>query len=407
MKQRVIFLDLQCNGFIIRNLSHVLFKHSIALKHDVLLSYLLNDSRIEVCNFVSKKETCILKELKILGGIWQKIWPYLVWIENWYVMHLNHLSIETIYSIRDIRPTDIVIGYLLQRDALSAMKGGDGVKVVSLLHFFGEEKEAQLLRSVNPDILFSEAYLNKYSKMFQKNFSWYQGDYILIPFKYQSRFQCKKEFAQRKTRAVAMGTVTKQETEEFVAVYGTVCYQPLRGQIYENQEKLSDIIDCYISPFHEKDTNIPVDANVFQRIYKKIKNLYAGQQKNYFSFDMVEKYNDYKMAICPEDAQGMPGIGFVEAMACGCAYIGLDYGAYRDLGLVEGIHFVGYDGSLSDLRQKIEYYMKEEHQEALAEIAANGMVYAREHFSEETVAENFVKELLETTRRRLRGEAGK
>ena len=122
---------------------------------------------------------------------------------------------------------------------------------------------------------------------------------------------------------------------------------------------------------------------------------------------MVEKYNDYKMAICPEDAQGMPGIGFVEAMACGCAYIGLDYGAYRDLGLVEGIHFVGYDGSLSDLRQKIEYYMKEEHQEALAEIAANGMVYAREHFSEETVAENFVKELLETTRRRLRGEAGK
>ena len=75
MKQRVIFLDLQCNGFIIRNLSHVLFKHSIALKHDFLLSYLLNDSRIEVCNFVSKKETCILKELKILGGIWQQIWP--------------------------------------------------------------------------------------------------------------------------------------------------------------------------------------------------------------------------------------------------------------------------------------------------------------------------------------------
>ncbi|UZD42481.1 glycosyltransferase [Selenomonas sputigena] len=402
MKRRVIFVDLHCNGFIVKNLSHVLFKHSVALKHDFLLSHLLTDDSIEVCNFVSKKNTCLLKGIQVFGGIWQKIWPHLSCLENLYVMRINRLSsIKPIYSIGDIRPTDIIIGYLNQPDALSIMEDFQGLKTVSLLHFFGETNEALLLRTVNPDVIFSEAYLNKYSKMFQKNFSWYKGEYLLVPFKYHPRFQSKINFSQRKVRAVAMGTVTKRPTKEFVAVYGTDCYQPLRGQIYEHKDDLSDILDCFISPFIEKDVKITSDMSIFQRIYKKVMKLFSEQQKQYFSFDMVEKYNEYKMAICPEDAQGMPGVGFVEAMACGCAYIGLDYGAYHDLGLIEGVHFIGYDGSLMDLRKKIEYYMQADHQEELALIAENGREYVRANFSEDVVAKRFFQALFSISKKEM------
>ena len=406
MKHRVIFVDLHCNMFLVRTLSHILFKHSVALKHDFLLKRFLNDERIEVCNFVTRKDTSVLKEVNFGRGLWKKTWPHLSWLENWLVLHHNHLSIKTIYSVHDIRPDDIVVGYMHYLDGVAAMKELCGLKIVSLLHLYGEKEEADLLQEVSPDILFSEAYLNKYSALFRKNFSWYRGRYILMPFKYQPRFCAKKTFSERKIRAIAMGTVTGRDTPEFIETYGSSCYQPLRQQILDNKDMLSDIIDCYISPFIETNTEIPAHANLFQRIYKKFENLYAGQQKKYFSFDMVEKYNEYKMVVCPEDVQGMPGIGFVEAMACGCAYIGLDYGAYRDLGLIAGKHFIGYDGSLSDLRQKVEYYMKPENQEALSKIAADGMAYVCEHFSEDAVAEHFVQELLGVAGGRLRDAAG-
>ena len=407
MKQRIVFVDLHCNMFLVRTLSHILFKHSVALKHDFLLKHFLDDERIDVCNFVSRKDTSVLKEANFFGGIWKKIWPHLSWLENWIILHHNHLPIKTINSTDDVQPNDIVIGYIHYTDALSAMKDLCGLKIVSLLHIYGEMAESRLLQEVAPDILFSEAYLNKYSKLFRKNYSWYKGQYILMPFKYQPRFCVKKNFSARKKRAVAMGTITERNTPEFVEAYGSSCYQPMRKQILDHANELSDIIDCCISPFHEVDMKIPDNAGVFKKICKKIENLYASQQKKYFSFDMVEKYNDYKMVICPEDVQGMPGIGFVEAMACGCAYIGLDYCGYSDLGLIEGKHFIGYDGSLSDLRQKIEYYMQEEHQEELSEIAANGTAYVRAHFSEEAVAERFVEKLLEVANGRLRDASGK
>ena len=110
---------------------------------------------------------------------------------------------------------------------------------------------------------------------------------------------------------------------------------------------------------------------------------------------MVEAFNSYKMCIIGEEILGIPGIGFVEGMACGCAYIGLDSPAYRDWGLVPGIHYITYNGSKEDLRKVIEYYQMDEHQEELEKIAETGCKYVRENFSGETVAGNLIKQLEE------------
>lgn len=110
---------------------------------------------------------------------------------------------------------------------------------------------------------------------------------------------------------------------------------------------------------------------------------------------MVEKFNEYKMAICGEDIHGIYGVGFVEAMSCGCAYIGLDSAAYRDLGMGPGVHYIGYDGTLPDPIEKIAYYKTEEHAEELFEIAQAGLKFAQEVLNKESVGDRMLHEIEE------------
>ena len=68
------------------------------------------------------------------------------------------------------------------------------------------------------------------------------------------------------------------------------------------------------------------------------------------------------MFICPEDVNGSYGVGTIEGMACGCAMIGWDYGAFEDMGMTAGVHYISYDGTMENLIEKIRYYQKPENQ---------------------------------------------
>jgi spore maturation protein CgeB len=78
-------------------------------------------------------------------------------------------------------------------------------------------------------------------------------------------------------------------------------------------------------------------------------------------------------------------------MACGCAYIGLDHPMYTDLDMLDKKHYIAYNGTLLDLKNKISYYQN--HQDELSEIANNGYNFARNSFSEKKVLNNFWKYL--------------
>ena len=60
------------------------------------------------------------------------------------------------------------------------------------------------------------------------------------------------------------------------------------------------------------------------------------KQKSYFSFDVVDFFNNNKYALVGEEIYGLPGIGFFEAMACGCTLLGQSGRFYNSLGLVSG-----------------------------------------------------------------------
>ena len=149
---------------------------------------------------------------------------------------------------------------------------------------------------------------------------------------------------------------------------------PMREQIFNERTLISDVCESFISPIVEK-IDQPNDL----------------KQKKYFSLDFVELYNNYQFFIVPEEVSGLPGIGFVEGMACGSVFIGLKSPIYSDIGMVEGVHYIGYDGTLSDLISKIKYYQK--NTDLLNQISQNSYLFVKSNLNIDLIVNNFFAEI--------------
>lgn len=399
-KKRVVFVNLHSDWMLVRTASVYLFKYSAAIKHGYLLHYLLTHPEYEVCNYINDRG---FSPLRNDNAILMRILNIFRFMENRKTIKVNHINPQTITLIKkpsDIRPTDIVILYNICGDNFRGMSGVNAFKALSMLHFHGKARESEIINKANVSCLFGEVNLETNCELYRR---YYHVDkpWIVHPFVYAERFQNKVPFSKRKNMAFATGTITYKTHEEFLSTYGDPCDQPSRKQIKDNPEYFKNTIYCTSSDYLEdnpgkeyKDTD-----NKLVRLYKKVYNrTHVGKQKKYYSFDMVEAFNSYKMCIVGEEILGIPGIGFVEGMACGCAYLGADSPAYRDWGLVPGIHYIAYDGSKEDLRMKIEYYQMDEHQAELERIAKTGCEYVRTHFNGDVAAENLMKQLEEQQR---------
>lgn len=395
--QRIVFVNLHANEFLLKPLNKYIWKQSCAFKHKYFFEYLLQNPEIEVCNYINedgftlvtsfpKPIMCVLKKFRFL--------------ESRIVMRKNNIppkSVTVIRDRKDIRPDDIVIGYRHVPRSLADMDKIDAFKVVHMIHFHGQQTDSDIIKKANPDFLVNECDLSHTSEIFRRYYSWFKGQFIVHPFVGAARFVRNKPFSERENRCFSTGTITYKEHKEFIDTYGDSCDQPTRKQILSNAKELEPWCACYNSDYLEDadmKKYLPTD-NFFKHYYKVWYNMtHAGQQKKYFSFNMVDKFNDFKMCLVGEEILGVPGIGFVEGMCCGCAYIGQKIGYYEDFGMQEGVHYIGYDGTLEDLKAKITYYQQPEHQEELEQIAENGYQFAQTHFRGRKVAEQLFNKLI-------------
>ena len=398
---RVVFVNLHSDWMLVKSASVYIFRFSPAIKHGYLLRYLLNHPEYEICNYINDRGFSTLRND---NELLMKILNVFRFAENKKTMKVNGIDLERITIIKDasdIRPDDLVILYNICKDNYREMSNVDAFKALSMLHFHGKASENEIIDKANVSCLFNEVNLDKNCELYRR---YYHVDkpWVIHPFVYAERFQNKTPFSERKNMAFATGTITYKEHEEFLSTYGDACDQPSRKQIKDNPEFFKDTVYCTSSDYLEDNPGKIVKSTDILpvKLYKKIYNrLFTGKQKTYYSFDMVEAFNSYKMCVVGEEILGIPGIGFVEGMACGCAYIGIDSPAYRDWGLVPGVHYITYDGSKEDLRRVIEYYQMDEHQGELEKIAETGYKYVRDNFNGETVAANLMKQLEEQQKR--------
>lgn len=393
---RVVFVNLHSDWMLVKAASVYIFKFSAAIKHGYLLKYLLNHSDYEVCNYINDRGFSWLRNDN--EGL-MKLLNIFRFAENRKTMKVNGIPLDKITILKDpseIKADDIVILYNICSENYRGMSNVNAFKAVSMLHFHGKSNENEVINEADVSCIFGEVNLQKNCELYRRYYH-INKPWIVHPFVYAERFQNKTPFSKRKNMAFATGTITYKTHEEFINTYGDPCDQPSRKQIKDNPEFFKDTIYCTSSDYLEDNAGKVVNDKdwILSKIYKKVYNrLFTGKQKKYYSFDMVEAFNSYKMCIVGEEILGIPGIGFVEGMACGCAYIGQDLPAYRDWGLIPGKHFITYDGTKEDLKRVIQYYQKEENQAELEQIANTGYEYVRKHFNGNAVAEQLMKDLI-------------
>ena len=394
---RIVFVNLHGNEFLVKTLNKFIFKQSVAIKHKYLLDYLLSRDDVEVCSFINKRG------LSLSYSTRNRFLQSFRFMDHRITMKKNGIALDKIKVLKhesEIRHDDIVILYQIFGPQFDFEKRPDAFIAVSQLHF--APAAAPLIERVDPDLMYNESNMQKRFVGFDEYFGWFKKQYMVIPFVFAERFKVVKPFAERQNKAVSVGTVTYPSY--LVKYYGHDCLQPARKQVYVNAKELTPWVDCFNSDYLEDDKVAKTSSsdNKLVRIFKRLNDkFFVGHQKKYYSFDMVEKFNDYKMCVVGEEIIGLPGIGFVEGMACGCAYLGQTVGYYEDYGMKEGVHYIGYDGTLDDLKAKITYYQQPEHQQELEAIATAGCEFVRSHFNGPAAAESLLNNLLDAQRRWL------
>jgi len=306
-----------------------------------------------------------------------------------FLNQINPFDQKIIFRYKQLKKDDVIFFFphltdtflskkILKRSFLYRFKG---LRLAHMSHYFSRTKYiADILRWLKIDTVVSEVDLRR-SKYFSKFFEFVKNIYIL-PFGLRSRYKKITEFEGRTNLALALGTYDYLDLEnmgknnpnyDYKCFFKSNVFHNMRKTLYENRKRMAGVIDCLIAP-----TVVRVDPN--------------KKQKDYLSYDIVEKYNQYKMFISPEENVGLPSVNVFEGMACGCAYIGIKHQMYADYGMVEGTHYIGYDGSLDDLEKQIKYYQS--HLSELKKIADNGYNLVTKKFSEDRVVEGFYEDMV-------------
>ena len=387
---RIVFVNLHGNEFLVKTLNKFIFKQSVAIKHKYFLDYLLSRDDVEICSYINKRGLSLSYTTR------NRFLQSFRFLEHRIAMRKNGIPLNKIKVLKsedEIRHDDLVVLYQIFAPQFDFEKRPDAFMAVSQLHF--TVGTAQAMKRLDPDLMYNECNMQKRFVGFNEYFDWFHKQYMVIPFVFAERFKVVKPFTERQNKAVSVGTITYPSY--LVKYYGHDCLQPARKQVYDNAKELTPWVDCFNSDYLEDDKQMKASdgdnavVKICKRLYDKF---FTGHQKKYYSFDMVEKFNDYKMCIVGEEIIGLPGIGFVEGMASGCAYIGQTVGYYEDYGMQEGIHYIGYDGTLDDLKAKISYYQQPEHQQELETIAKAGCEFVRSHFNGPAAAASLLNNLL-------------
>lgn len=401
-KQRIVFVNFHRNHMLVKPLLAIIFKKTnVALKHRYFLDYLLSLPNIEVCSYIDEYGSSFRS--KRFPVILNKQVSKFSLIEHNYVLKKNNINTKKVTVLRrttNLSDKDIIILYCTgsmynysQLDQLSSFKAVCFTHIDMISFNYEAIKNMQQIH-----LFFNESNLLKFNPHFHKDFMRFAATrFVVLPFAFQDRFKPIRSFKKRENRAVSMGTIGFFP-DKIKQLYKSSVLQPMRKEIKDNATILEPYIACFNSSYEDGCTPLSIESNdrLFTAIKKRIYNLKkTGRQESYFSFDMIEKFNEFKMCIVGEDITGVPGIGFVEGMACGCAYIGLNNGLYEQYGLKEGVHYIGYDGTLSDLTEKIKYWQRPENQNKLEEIARTGCTYVREHFNKKAVASRLLSGIME------------
>lgn len=300
-----------------------------------------------------------------------------------FLMYYGNLTFETEEFSRD------------GLDLAQLLAAIDIPKVVHLTHYaYCVKSGAENLLALRPSLLVAENNLKNNSLFYNKYFSDVPGIFQCLPYVAAGRFQKIKSMPLRINKLVVTGTITyKIKSPEFIDFYAVNELQPLRRSLYQQAAQYLGHMDCLISDLDaSRRSKTEALESKWRKQLKQLKRFKpTNAQKDYYKKDIVNIYNDYTMFAVPEEICDLPAIGFVEGMACGAAYLGIRSPMYEDIGMVAGVHYIDYDGTVSDLMAKVRHY--QEHPNEVERIAQEGYRFVHQQLSAQSVYGAFVDRL--------------
>ena len=301
-----------------------------------------------------------------------------------FVMHYGNLTHE---SETRARHAEVFAEFLSSLDIY---------KIVHLTHYlYWPSIGAHNLANSKPDLLVAENNLERNSAFFRRHFDKIRCEFYGLPYSPKTKFINRTAFAERKNKLVVTGSITyKLRDPQFISFFGTDELQPLRRKLFEKASHYADQMDCLVSDLNAtRQAAMPLGP--VDRIKERLAAYFGKMnQKDYYKQDIVKIYNGYTMFAVPEEKCDLPAIGFVEGMACGAAYIGLDDPMYRDIGMVPGVHYVAYDGSVEDLMHKVDKYQR--NRAELEKIAAAGQRLVSQHLASSVIYPKFIAKIAQS-----------
>lgn len=368
-------------------------------KFKYLLDFLKNENKIFVIFLDGKTSS--------LPDYIGKYIPARLEVLIWMILNkINPFRVKLITDHTKINEDDIFFSFTYNNldksnSNLSFLNNDKFLKIFHTTHFVMRTKKiAENFKKLKINILIAENNLAKNSRYFKKYFPDYKTNVYVLPYVCQERFVKKTTFNRRKNKCVATGTIIKIDEfkgnnsfSDFYEFYKSPVVHPLRLKLFTHKEENKKYIDCFITNFWEKERKEKKDQDDIIIVFlKRLYNGFFASKRNYFKLDIVSLYNQYKMFIVPEELNDLPGIGFVEGMSCGAAYLGKIDPMYSDLGMISGKHYIGYDGTEKDLLNKIEYY--QQNQKELERISNEGYLFAKAKFNGSFVAKTFWSDIL-------------
>ena len=361
------------------------------LKYGYMMSYLRNNKK-NVVVFADGKDSSFPRFFHVPTRLEVWVWLLLNGFFPW--------QVSVIYSPKKIKKQDFFFSFSLRNldreyPGFSVFSKLECLKIFHLTHYFlSTSVIAKQYKEAGVDFMVAEANLAR--EPYFQHFFGQRPDVYILPFSFQPRFKKTKPFSDRLAKCVATGTYHElgrdETTTDYIDYFSETAIHPMRKKINQAKAGVSPYLDVLISNFHEiKRKDYRKEDPAYRKIIPVFYNMLFAEQKKYFKFDIVQTYNDYRMFVVPEEETGLPGIGFVEGMACGAAYFGKKHRMYTDLGLQDGVHFVAYDNTLEGLTEKIAYY--QQRWDELEKIALAGYAFVQEKFSYPAVAQKFWKDL--------------
>lgn len=382
---RLLFLDLHNNNFLVNTFSQIKAGIKIkTFKHGFLLDYFIKQG-IEVCDLVTGTDFEKEKELAEYVFGENKIEPG---------------SIRFLSRFDAVDERDVCIVYFHNFHEFTFARKLECKKVLMGNHFvriksgqFFDLFEEGYNAFVNETDVSDNPFVKEY-------FNTKDVKLVICPYIYTDRFVCRVPFHDRKKKMLAIGTLSTVGDDETYSAYrefyGTHWVQPFGAVLLKSKWRNKYWMDSNVSYIYQGYFKSNIKDPKFIKYLKTLYNNSHVRQSKYTKFDMVSKFNEYRMFVRPEELAGIPSVNVIEGMACGCLYFGSNNKMYSPLGLKEGEHYVGYDGSLQDLKRR--YKEVKDDEELSTRIAKQGMEFVRESFNSNRVAAEFLSTLEQISR---------